>query len=40
MRLKWRARCSSGNGISPDEVRPERTGAQCVPVIGGNRSAS
>ena len=36
MRLKWRARCRSGDGISPDEVTPEETADQSVPVIGGN----
>ena len=34
--LKWRTRCHSGDGISVDEVTPDRSVEKGIPVIGGN----
>lgn len=34
--LKWRARCSSGDGISTEEVEPNGTAESPFPVVGGN----
>jgi len=36
MSLKWHSRCHSGDGISTDDVSPDRTIERCIPVIGGN----
>ncbi len=34
--LKWRARCSSGDGIATEDVEPNETTDSSIPVIGGN----
>ncbi len=34
--LKWRARCSSGDGIATEDVEPNETADSNIPVIGGN----
>jgi len=34
--LKWRARCSSGDGIATEDVEPNETTDSNNPVIGGN----
>lgn len=36
--LKWRARCSSGDGISTEDVESNETTDSKTPVIGGNGS--
>lgn len=34
--LKWRARCSSGDGIATEDVDPNESAESGIPVIGGN----
>lgn len=34
--LKWRTKCSSGDGIATEDVEPNETGESGFPVVGGN----
>ncbi|MHB1580882.1 MAG: restriction endonuclease subunit S [Acidithiobacillus sp.] len=34
--LKWRTRCSSGDGIATEDVEPNETSESYFPVVGGN----